>query len=89
MKNQPVMLEDYVRFKRKKGLLVRGICTAGLLAMAVLLRLFLPHCAQAVRAWVFGDGQFNEAVAVFYDCAADGGQLPEAVEAFCLALDGQ
>lgn len=82
------MLEDYVRAKQKKSSVARALCAGVLLLSAVLLRVFWPHSAKTVRAWVFGDGAVNEAVAAFYGTAAEGAPLPDAIEAMCLALEG-
>lgn len=68
--------------------MLRSLCAAGLLLAAILLRLLVPDSARTVRAWIFGDGRLNGAVAAFYACAEDGKPLAEAVEALCVALDG-
>ena len=87
-KTEPVMLDDYVKQKRKRGRRCRVLCALALLLAAGLLRLFLPQSTQSVRAWVFGDGRLNDAVSAFYACAEEGAPAAEAVEAFCAALDG-
>ena len=86
--NMPVMLDDYVKERQKRGRKCRCLCALVLLLAAGLLRLFLPQSVQTVRAWVYGDGRLNEAVAAFYACAEDGNSAAEAVGAFCEALDG-
>lgn len=88
MEKTPVMLDVYVRKKRSRSLLLRSLCAAALLAAALLLRFAAPHTAQTVRTWVFGTGELNRAVAAFYTQAADKAPLSDAVEAFCIALDG-
>lgn len=85
----PILLEDYVRKRKKRSCLIRSLCAAGLLLAAVLLRTVWPESAGTARAWMFGDGTINEAVAAFYAETADGAPLAEAVEAMCIALDGE
>lgn len=86
-RNTPVMLDDYVEQKQKRGRRFRGLCALALLLVAGVLRFFLPQSVQTVRAWIFGDGRLNDAVAAFYACAEGGDSAAEAVEAFCAALD--
>lgn len=86
--NGPILLEDYVRHKRRRDRLLRGTCAGVLLLAAVVLRCVFPQSAAAVRAWVFGEGTVNAAIEAFYTCAERGEPLQEAVEAMCIVLDG-
>lgn len=87
-KKKPVMLDEYIKVKRKKDRKSRSLCALALLLASVLLRMLFPQSVQTVRAWVFGDGRLNEAVTAFYACAEDGSSAKQAVGAFCAALDG-
>lgn len=88
MDQTPVMLDEYVRKKRRRALLLRCLCAAVLLAAALVLRIGAPDNAKTVRAWIFGGGEVNRAVSAFYEEAAEKAPLSDAVEAFCVALDG-
>lgn len=81
------MLNDCVKNRQKRSRRRRLIGAGALLLTAVLLRLLAPASAKTVRAWVFGKGELNEAVSAFYACAAQGSPVPDAVEAFCIALE--
>ncbi len=85
--NGPVMLEDYVKIRRRQVRKRRILCAGILLLAAICLRLLMPQSAETVRAWVFGDGQLNDAVSAFYACAEGGAPVSDAVEAFCIALE--
>lgn len=84
----PIMLETYLRQRAKRSRIFRYLCAAGLFLTAILLRLLAPGSVGTVRAWVFGEGHLNGAVAAFYACSENGAPLSDAVGAFCIALDG-
>lgn len=73
--------------RRKLRRHIRLAGAGALLLGTLLLRLFVPASARTVRAWIFGEDELNEAVSVFCVRAAQGASVPDAVEAFCDALD--